>query len=507
MHKKTACLILLILAGSLFFAADTSLQRELVILQGEFPYNLDPHQATYASEAQILTGLYEGLFSYHPYTLEPVPAIAESYKISRNKKIWTFTIRESVTYSDGTPITAEDVKRSWLTVMSPEVAGPFASLLDCIEGAEAYRTGKGAAEDVGISINGNKLVVTLTTPTEHFPKILCHHAFSVVPEKKGVYSGPFTLTSQTSAEILLTKNEKYWDASNVALPSIKIVLSDDTEENTFQFNLGAYDWAMDTISGNRIYESQTINLAAEFGTEFLFFMTDKAPWNNPDIREALLLAAPWDELRKDYYIKAETLVLPLSGYPSVNGFSDTDVDAAKEIIKKSGLSPEELTLTYAVTDSSYSMQQAALLADAWAEIGVTLNIITLPSYIYLESIASTNADLFTYNWIGDFADPITFLELFRSSSSLRETRWESQEYDNLLAESSLITDPQDRYNKLAEAEQLLLDNFVIMPLAHSVSLNYIDTQLIGGWYMNSLDIHPLKNIFIKQKQTETLNLI
>lgn len=507
MNKKAVCFALLLLVATGLFAFDAALQHQYVVLQSTFDYDLNPHQASYASEAQILTGLYEGLFSYNPYSLDPVPAIAESYKISRNKKIWTFTIREGVTYSDGTPITAEEIKRSWLTLLSPEVNGPFASLLDCIEGAEDYRTGKGTADDVAISISDNKLVVTLTTPIEHFSKILCHHAFSAVPEKEGVFSGPFVLTNHTDEEILLTKNPLYWDAENVALPSIKIVCSDDTEENTFQYNLGAYDWAADAISASKVYEARTINLSAEFGTEFLFFMTDKAPWNDPAIREALFMATPWDALREGYYISAETLLLPLSGYPSVEGFSDTDTEMAKEIIRDSGLSPEELTLTYAVTDSSYSLDQAQLLADAWAEIGVTLNIITISTQRYLDSFDVLNADIYSYNWIGDFADPIAFLELFRSSSSMRETAWTSQEYDNLLAEAAQLTDSQERYKKLAEAEQLLLDNFVIMPLAHSVSLNIIDLNATGGWYINSLDIHPFKYLYFMPVDTAIPNLI
>lgn len=507
MSKKASCFFLFSIICAALFGFNPSIQKQMTILQGQFEYNLNPHESSYASEAQILSGLYEGLFTYNPSTLEPLPALAESWKISRNQKNWTFTIRDNATYSDGTAITSEEIKRSWLKLLSPETNGPFASLLDCIEGAEAYRTGKGTADKVGISTNGNKLVVTLTSPTEHFSKILCHHAFSAVPEKEGVYSGPFILTSQTDEEILLTKNDNYWDAENVALPSIKIVLSNDTEDNTFQYNLGAYDWATDTISMAKVYERNTINLSAEFGTEFLFFMTDKAPWDNPEIREALLLAAPWDELRKDYYISAETLLLPLSGYPAVTGFSDTDIESARQIIQDSGLSSAELTLTYAVSDSAYSLSQAQLLADAWAEIGVTLNILPVSSNRYLELIPYLEADLFSYNWIGDFADPIAFLELFRSSSSLRETAWTSAEYDRLLSEASLLTDQKERYKKMAQAEQLLLDNFVIMPIAHSVSLNMIDLDAIGGWYINSLDIHPYKFIYIKSVLTEIPGLI
>lgn len=507
MARKALCIFLILCTAVSLFAFDSSAQRQFTILQSKLDYNLNPHQASYSDEAQISTGLYEGLFSYNPYTLEPVPALAESYKISRNKKIWTFTIRQGVTYSDGTPITPDEIKRSWLKLLAPETNGPFASLLDCIEGAEAYRLGTGSQDNVAISVNNDKLIVTLNTPTEHFSKLLCHHAFSAVPEKEHVYSGPFVLTKQTADEIILTKNALYWDADNVALPSIRIVLSDDIEENTFQYNLGTYDWAAGNISSAKVYDTSTINLAAEFGTVFMFFMTDKAPWNDSSIREALFMATPWNKLRNGYFIQAETLLLPLSGYPSVIGFRDTDVDAAREIIAKSGLSKEELTLTYAIMDSEDSLEQAQILADAWAEIGVSLNIITVPSIRYFDAIKTAGADIYMYNWIGDFADPVAFLELFRSSSSLRETEWTSQEYDELLVEASMLNDPVERYKKLAQAEQLLLDNYVVMPLAHSVSLNLIDLQAVGGWYANSLDIHPFKYLYLNKIDLAIPNLI
>ncbi len=507
MNKKALCFFLILFTTVSLFAFDAAIQRQFTILQSKFDYNLNPQQASYADEVQIIMGLYEGLFSYNPYTLDPVPALAESYKISRNKKIWTFTIRAGVTYSDGTPITPDEIKRSWLTLLAPETNAPFASLLDCIEGAEAYRTGKASADDVAISVKDDKLIVTLNAPTEHFNKILCHSAFSAVSEKKDVYSGPFVLTKQTDEEIILTKNDRYWDAENVALPSIRIVLSNDIEENTFQYNLGKYDWAAGSISAAKVYERKTLNIAAEFGTVFLFFMTDKAPWDDPSIREALFLATPWETIRTGYTIQAETLLLPLYNYPSVIGFSDTDVDAAKTIIEKSGLSKEELTLTYAVMDDEDSLEQAQILADAWAEIGVTLNIITISSQRYLDSFDTLDADIYAYNWIGDFADPVAFLELFRSSSSLRETEWTSQEFDDLLAEASLLNEQKDRYKKLAEAEQLLLDNYVVMPLAHSVSMNMIDLELVGGWFSNTLAIHPFKYLYIQEIDNTIPNLI
>ncbi|MBO7135029.1 MAG: hypothetical protein J6V73_00210 [Spirochaetaceae bacterium] len=102
------------------------------------------------------------------------------------------------------------------------------------------------------------------------------------------------------------------------------------------------------------------------------------------------------------------------------------------------------------------------------------------------------ADLFNYIWIGDFADPLAFLELFRSSSSLNVTGWKNSKYDAMLEDAAKITDAAKRYEKLAEAEQLLLDDGAIYPISRTLSVNIIDFDTVKGWFDNALDIHPLK---------------
>ncbi|MBQ5878436.1 MAG: hypothetical protein IIW71_11680, partial [Treponema sp.] len=115
------------------------LQDNITIIASEHNYNLDPHTSSYSSEAQILTGLYEGLFSYNPITLEPQFAIVSDYKISRDKKRWTFTIRNDAKFSDGSPITAKNIKDSWLALLS-EPNAPYASLFYIVNGAKEFHS-------------------------------------------------------------------------------------------------------------------------------------------------------------------------------------------------------------------------------------------------------------------------------------------------------------------------------------------------------------------------------
>lgn len=478
---------------------NSTIQRELTILNSEFPYNLNPHTANYSSEAQILTGLYEGLFSYDPYSLEALPAVAESYKISRDKKTWTFTLRSNAKFSNGDAITAQDIYDSWIRLLSPAAQAPFASLLDCIEGVEEFRTGKASKDVVGVKVGGPQtLTVKLVNPTEHFSKILCHHAFSVVHKDASVFSGSFILSSLSETEIILKKNTNYWDSGNVALPSIRVILSDDLDENTFLFNTGSIDWACDAVNAGKIIDKNSVIVSTQFGTEYLFFKSHRGPWNSETARNALLYAVPWDQLRADSIVPADTLLVQLRGYPEVAGLNDQDIDEAKRLLEDAGIPSEKRTITCAVPDNSYIMKQMEILKHAWEQIGVSLEIQKTPTNRYLQSIQGWDADLFTYTWIGDFADPLAFLELFRGNSSLNETDWENSDYDQLLIEASQISDPDKRYSKLADAERLLLDHAVIIPVSHPVSFNVIDKNVIGGWFDNALDIHPLKYLYLQE---------
>ena len=491
-----------------FFPED---QRNLVILDYPHDYDLNPLTANYTSEAQILTGLYEGLFSYNPNTLEPEYALCSSYKISRDKKRWTFTLRSDAKFSDGEPITAYSIRDSWLKLLATEEA-PFASLLDCISGAEEYRTGKGTADQVRISARDNTtLVVHLKEPTEHLPAILCHHSFSAVSPNPDVYSGPFKLKYFRNGVLKMVRNPYYHDATTVVIPGITIVQTDSEEENTHLYNIGVVDWITGDVDANKILNSDSVHVNADFGTTYLFFKKRGGIWDNPEFRHALLEAIPYDKLRSMFSIQASTLVYPLSGYPTVAGLKDYDEEDARLMMQdareNAGI-PQNKTLEiiFAISDTPLMQFWAQTLKEAWKPLGVNLITQTTSVEDYNPSIPYWNADLFIYSWIGDYADPLAFLELFRGKSTLNVANYQNQEYDSMLSEAAQTTS-SDRYKILSRAEQLLLDDSMIIPISHSVSLNIINLNNIGGWQTNPLDIHPYRYMYIKRNRRRIPNSI
>ena len=168
-------------------------EKSFTIVESTQKHELNPHITTNSHDSTILNGLFEGLFSYNPVTLEPYPAIATDYRISRDKKRWTITIREDAKFSNGEKITAQSVRDCWLRLLSTPKA-PYASLLDIIRGAKEFRNGTGNEQDVGIyAANETKLSIYLTKPANYLAKVLCHSSCSITHPEPNVYNGAFQL--------------------------------------------------------------------------------------------------------------------------------------------------------------------------------------------------------------------------------------------------------------------------------------------------------------------------
>ena len=501
------------IAGFLFFLISAFLfARPFTIIDSVHLYNLDPHTANYSSEAQILTGLYEGLFSYEPFSLEPVPALVADYKISRDRLRWTFTLKEGACFSNGEEITAQTIKNSWLSLLNPAIEAPFASLLDCIKGAAEYRTGKGDASDVGISVQGKyQLTLRLVAPTEHLPSILCHHSFSAVHQDRSIYSGSFVLESYDGSQLRMKKNPQYHDAANVALDEILVIQSDNTVENSYLFNTGEADWILSVADIGSIIDYNSVLINAEFATEYLFFKSHKAPWNQASFRNALLAAVPWEIVRGNTFVPASTLIYPIGNYVAPAGLADYDLEEAKLLLEQAkaevGMAADApLEITIAVSDTEYAKNQAEILLQSWSQLGIQVKMSVTPIQRYLDSISSWDADLFSYTWIGDFADPFAFLELFRSDSTLNESQWHNREYDKLLQEAAFATG-EKRLEFLSAAEDVLLSDGMIIPISHPVTLNIINLNQVKGWHLNALDIHPFKYLHLEKVVPLIPNLV
>ncbi len=459
---------------------------------------MDPAHAITTTEAQFFTGIYEGIVTYDPQTLEPLPAIASSWDISKDKLRYTFHLNPNAKFSDGTPIKAQDFYDSWMRLILPQTNADYASLLDIVQGVRDYRLGKiKDKKTVKITvINDTTLQVDLVRPGAHFLNILCHHSF--IPytlNKQGdpKFSGAFYPVKQDYGYDLI-KNNYYWDKANVALDKIKLKVVDDPSEKTDMFNKNQAQWVADGFDFNGVSWRPAIVYNSLFATSYFYFQESNEVYKNPKVRLGLIQLLPWQEIRKNQYYQTETLVPAFQSYPKVEGSAHTDIEKGMANLKEAGY-PEGKglpTIKILISQSDELNRIALLMKNTWEEkLKVTVDIEQTPYNQYYRALDEDSYTLGSISWIGDFADPLTFLQMWTSNSNLNDSQYSNKAYDDIVEQSSGEPRP-DRFKTQAEAEKILLDSGIILPLGNSAVFNLIDTNYIKGWYANPLDIHPFK---------------
>ncbi|MEE8441457.1 MAG: peptide ABC transporter substrate-binding protein [Spirochaetia bacterium] len=471
--------------------------------------NFNPIISYTTTEAQIFIAIYEGLVTYDPRSMVPLPAAASRWEISDDGKTYRFTLRSSARYSNGDAVIASHFRDTWLAMLSPERKAPYASLLDIVVGARAFRTGENTdPNSVGIrAVSDRTLEVELETRATHFLRMLPHHSFVAVhPDMLGkerwseqepiVGNGPYVIESLSNEEMVLVRNEYYWDRRSVDIPILSLRFSDDFEAVTAAFNAGELNWVRGGIDLDAVERRESIVVNPLFATTYYQFSASAEPFDDARVRRAFALLLPWDEIRSEeyQYLPATTLVPSIPFYPDVEGITTADREQALELLDAAGKPGGEglPAVTITIPGGSENDRIAGIMADIWhSELGIEVTVETVLYPEYFDLVDSEQFTISTISWIGDFADPLTFLDMWTTGSNLNNSRYSNPEYDDLVRSATGETG-NGRYETLARAEEFLLWDAIVLPISHSPSINLINLALIDGWYPNPLDVHPFK---------------
>lgn len=463
----------------------------------------DPARGQTALEAQVHTALYEGLVIYDPLSLRPLPGAAQDWSFSDDGLTLTFHLRSGLTFEDGTPLTAAVFRNSWLRLLSPAFRAPFASLLDPVVGVPAWREGRTKeAKALGIEApDDTTLVLRLSEPAPHLVAVLAHYAFVPVHPRWNPSSktpppanGPFHLVKAEPGRWLLERNSRYWDSARVAFDGLDFRFNDDASAVTKAYKEGLLDWVADGIDGTASLGQRYLSANSVFGTSFLYFKTDRAPWNDARVRQALILLLPLEKLRGSYLQPTSVLVPQFQGYPEVKGIEAGDQERALALLAEAGF-PNGKGLPPVVAafpDNNAYEDFLETFREAWKPLN--LEVISRPvKGSYYDQLDTLDHTVGHFSWIGDFLDPVTFLVLWKGGSSLNSFSYTDADYDALLTKAA-TQGADERLKTLASAETKLLQEGLLVPLSHTPSFHLIDREEIGGWYPNALDIHPFKNL-------------
>jgi peptide/nickel transport system substrate-binding protein/oligopeptide transport system substrate-binding protein len=382
--------------------------------------------------------------------MEPVPALASAWELSDDKKTWTFTIRENALYWNGEKVLPEHFRSTWLSLLAPDRDSPYSSLFDLIQGAREYRLGLSPdPESVGIEVPDSRtLVVRLNAPAAFFPSMLCHHSFSPIHPSmldredwsagSPVSNGPFYIIEQDREQIIMAKNELYWDAARVKLGRLIIRFSDAPEEAAALWNSGEARWISGDVDVEALQDRSGLIVNAMFATHYYFIRSGREPWNDYRIRKALSLSLPWEEIREGHFLPAKTLIYPIPGYPEIEGIEERSLEEAKKLLEEAGHPGGEglPELVIRLTPSEEAARIGGLMALTWKEeLGISVRVEVIPFENYFQSLKLNDYDVGSSTWIGDFADPYTFLQMWQKNSNLNDAMYDDEDYEELIRQS------------------------------------------------------------------------
>ncbi|MCG8572105.1 MAG: peptide ABC transporter substrate-binding protein [Spirochaetes bacterium] len=493
-----------------------------ILVNGAEPETLDPALMSGVPEHKIYMSLFEGLVSYDPKTCQPVPGVAESWSVSDDGLTWTFKLRKNAMWSDGKKITAQDFVDSWLRLLNPDTGAKYAWMMTLVvKGSNEYNSGKAGPEAVAIkAVDENTFQMELVGPAPYALGMLAHYVFGVHPlhviDKYGaewthpgnmVSNGPFVLEEWKPQESLLVKkNDKYWDKDNVKLSSIEFLPIDDNNTAMNMYINGEVDWIEDFPS-ERMEEAKKLagfQLSPALITYYYVFNCKRPPFDNPMVRKALAMAIKreeiTDQINRKGDIPSEAIVPPMPGYTQATGNGE-DVEMAKKYLADAGFPNGEgfpkVTILYNTSENHKLIAQ--YVQQKWEEnLGLKVELENQEWKTYLVTREHGEFDVARAGWVGDYLDPNTFLEMFLSDSAMNGGKYQNPEYDRLIKKAATMQGGPERLAVLNEAENLLLtEEQGIMPFYHYSRTNLIDTDKWGGWFTNTLDIHPWKTIYKK----------
>lgn len=462
----------------------------------------------------VLTNVMEGLYRLDPDN-EPQPAVAEGVELSNGDLTYTFTLRDGVKWSNGDPVTSHDYKYAWMRVLDPESAATYAYIISTfVEGADEYNTKKGSAEDVAIETPDDKTIsVTLVAKSPFFLQLTSFAIYfpqqQKYVEKLGdkfardadslLYNGPFILTQGeegAGGTVIFKKNDKYWDKDNVALTTVngRIVKESDTALNLYEG--GELD--LTALEGTQVKEFQD-------DPEFLRYslpstqygrLNQKVPGlDNLNIRKAIMIGfdreALTQQVLQDGSLPAYGFVPPaISPGPGDQTFREAngdlvpkDVESARQFWEKGveELGGQEPKLSMLFGDDSLSRDLATFMQDQYKKyLGVEFGVETVTFNTALERVDAEDYEInYSFGWIGDYDDPMTFMDLYLSDSPFNNSFFENEEYDRLIKEAQTTSDLDKRMQNMLEAERILIEEAGTVPVYFQVWAGLQQSYLKG----------------------------
>ncbi|WIV13813.1 peptide ABC transporter substrate-binding protein [Proteiniborus sp. MB09-C3] len=479
--------------------------------------SMDQHVATDELSFESIAATIEGL-----YTIDKggniIPAIALSDEVSDDGLTYTFKLREDAKWSNGDPVTANDFVYSWRRLADPNTASEYNFIMDVagVKNAAKVTAGELLKEDLGVeAIDEHTLKVTLERPTPYFRSLTTFAPFYPLNEKfvteKGekyalepenlLANGPYKMVEWNKGYgYKLDKNPDYYDAKNVKIDGLDFRIIKDSQTAALKFESNELDVVKLSSELVDKYKSQpSFNQISGGFTWYMSLYHNTEIFKNINARKAFSYAINKEHIANkilnDGSIAADFLVPNgLSTGPDGKDFRETagtyskyDKALALEYWNKAkselGKDNFEIELLF---DDSETVKKMSEFIQAELETnlpGLTVKLKAQPKKNRLELMREGSFEAGITRWGPDYADPLTYLELFLSDGGQNTPKYVSKEYDKLVNDSSrgeLAGNPEGRWEAMKQAEKILLEqDAAIVPIFQSGSALLINPKVKG----------------------------
>ncbi len=459
-------------------AAGRSEVRVLV----QAPSTFDPAAQSDSGTAAITAQLYETLTAYDA-ALQLQPALARTWDVAPDGRRVVFHLRPGLAFSDGTPLTADDVVGSWLRLLDPAHPSPLVALLIDVRGARAYVTGQSSdPASVGLHAKGGDVEVDLERPGADFPAIVSSPTFGIVPPGAwrdgrpafgagAIVSGGYGVAAISAGEITLARNPRYW-AGPPAIETVHLVLDIAGRSPVAAFEAGDLDYtpialtdapwiAYDPSLGPQLRAGPSLALT------YLGIDTTKAPFDDVRVRQALGAAVDWERVTSlgsfGGQIPAQRMVPPgISGSGEGIWWPAHDPAKARQLLADAGY-PDGNGLPRISFAAGGAGIAGAIAADLERELGMRVEVDVLGDD--LGRLTTDPPNLWLSGWIADYVGPNDFLGvLLESDSSDNYGHWTSTAFDQAIADALGTRDPATAQAAYERAQAEVQREVPVVPL-------------------------------------------
>ncbi|EOP18859.1 peptide ABC transporter substrate-binding protein [Bacillus cereus] len=480
---------------------------------------MDTSKSTDTLGAQILGNTMEGLYRLDKDN-KPIPAAAESSTKSEDGKKYTFKLRKDAKWSNGDPVTAKDFVYGWQRLLDKNTAAEYAFIAYYIKNAEAINKGEKPGTELGAkAVDDYTLEVELEKPVPYFLNLLAFPSYYPLNEKfvkeKGekfgleadttLYNGPFVMASWKHEQgWQLKKNDKYWDNKTVKLEEINYSVVKEVATKVNLYDTGSIDFTL--LSGEFVdkYKSNKDEYGeyAESSTFFLRLNQKRngqdTPLKSKKLREAIALSVDKKGLANvilNNGSKATDQLVPkgLATGPDGKDYQDTFKNGLKQDTKKAAaaweeakkeLGKDQVTIELLSYDDGTAKKIADYVKDQIEKNlkGVTINTKIQPFKQKLKLESAQDYEISYAGWSPDYADPMTFIDMFDSKSPYNQMSYSNPKYDEMVqkAGNELLSDPKKRWETLGKAEKLFLEEDAGLVPLYQTGRSYVMKPNVKG---------------------------